>query len=87
MYETERLMEELLNQNIDIRNIVVNNVLYPGKATTANTRGRLRAMPVEKENAAEVSEPDPRAVRRLPHHDSPTVRARDEGASELSKLR
>ena len=29
MYETERLMEELMNQEIDIRNLVVNNVLYP----------------------------------------------------------
>lgn len=29
VYETERLMEELMNQEIDIRNLVVNNVLYP----------------------------------------------------------
>jgi len=29
VYETERLMEELLNQEIDIRNIIVNNLVYP----------------------------------------------------------
>jgi arsenite-transporting ATPase len=29
MYETERLIQELANFNIDIRNIVINQLLYP----------------------------------------------------------
>ena len=29
MYETERLIQELANFNIDIRNIVINQILYP----------------------------------------------------------
>ena len=33
MYETERLMEELMNQEIDIRNIIVNQLIYPRKGT------------------------------------------------------
>ena len=34
MYETERLMEELMNQEIDIRNIVVNQLIYPKEGKT-----------------------------------------------------
>ena len=32
IYETERLMESLMEQKIDIRNIVVNNLVYPSKS-------------------------------------------------------
>ena len=31
MYETDRLIQELAKYNIDIHNIVINQVLYPGK--------------------------------------------------------
>jgi arsenite-transporting ATPase len=43
MYETERLIQELANFNIDIRNIVINQLLYPeDECRMCNARSKMQ---------------------------------------------
>ena len=44
MYETERLCIELAKQEIDIRNIVVNQVLFPDPSAPCNKCSARRKM-------------------------------------------
>jgi len=44
MYETERLCIELAKQEIDIRNIVVNQVLFPNPSNPCNKCTARRKM-------------------------------------------
>lgn len=49
MYETERLIQELTKFNIDIRNIVVNQVLFPeDQCKMCNARSKMQKKYLEQ---------------------------------------